>query len=326
MSLTVFYVCSVVLKLLEGLSIFGLLLKSGNWQIWYIILNREIQMFLWTAYWITALLYSRFLFIFNRCFEKYLLSVFFVCFRLNAVQCRALTCLQSILLVSDVDCLGGASALQSLAQHLSQLIFSKTGKLFSKGDLLTPFADHLDISGCYIPVLFITVFIPLVLQNMDTECWQCTDMTVYPVKRCLSKLHLKQVCHSAGICFTFGSTQKLSEWMNTTLLGDQNCLLKCICGNKSFSAIRQAWRRWDIFFLKVLTSLRRYEDKKWCENCLAQSFTSFFLVILPNYGKSNWCKNLKNVHVYYSSKESNHLVLQDVLCAYDSLALLELYL
>ncbi|NXB74684.1 HEAT3 protein, partial [Donacobius atricapilla] len=46
--------------------------------------------------------------------------------KLNAVQCRALTCLQSILSVSDVDCLGGASALQSLAQHLSQLIFSKT--------------------------------------------------------------------------------------------------------------------------------------------------------------------------------------------------------
>ncbi|XP_062355765.1 HEAT repeat-containing protein 3 [Cinclus cinclus] len=46
--------------------------------------------------------------------------------KLNTVQCRALTCLQSILLVSDVDCLGGASALQSLAQHVSQLIFSKT--------------------------------------------------------------------------------------------------------------------------------------------------------------------------------------------------------
>nr|CAG32369.1 hypothetical protein RCJMB04_23o18 [Gallus gallus] len=46
--------------------------------------------------------------------------------KMNTVQCRALTCLHSILLVSDVDCLGGASALQSLAQHLSQLIFSKT--------------------------------------------------------------------------------------------------------------------------------------------------------------------------------------------------------
>ncbi|NXF87240.1 HEAT3 protein, partial [Eubucco bourcierii] len=45
--------------------------------------------------------------------------------KLNAVQYRALTCLHSILLVSDMDCLGGASALQSLAQHLSQLVFSK---------------------------------------------------------------------------------------------------------------------------------------------------------------------------------------------------------
>ncbi|NXW27206.1 HEAT3 protein, partial [Phaetusa simplex] len=45
--------------------------------------------------------------------------------KLNVVQCRALTCLHSILLVSDVDCLGGPSALQSLAQHLSQLVFSK---------------------------------------------------------------------------------------------------------------------------------------------------------------------------------------------------------
>uniref|UniRef100_A0A8C3LYC7 HEAT repeat containing 3 n=1 Tax=Chrysolophus pictus TaxID=9089 RepID=A0A8C3LYC7_CHRPC len=50
--------------------------------------------------------------------------------KLNTVQCRALTCLHSVLLVSDVDCLGGASALQSFAQHLSQLIFSKTDTEF----------------------------------------------------------------------------------------------------------------------------------------------------------------------------------------------------
>ncbi|KAJ6665974.1 hypothetical protein lerEdw1_000878 [Lerista edwardsae] len=45
--------------------------------------------------------------------------------RLNVVQYRALTCLHSILLVSDVDCLGGAAVLQSLSQHLSQLVFSQ---------------------------------------------------------------------------------------------------------------------------------------------------------------------------------------------------------
>lgn len=70
---------------------------------------------------------------FDVCFPRALLSTFGVCSRLNAVQCRALTCLHSILLVSDVDCLGGASALQSLAQHLSQLVFSKMGKMVSKG-------------------------------------------------------------------------------------------------------------------------------------------------------------------------------------------------
>ncbi|XP_026531747.1 HEAT repeat-containing protein 3 [Notechis scutatus] len=45
--------------------------------------------------------------------------------KLNMIQCRALTCLHSILLVSDVDSLGGPSVLQSLSQHLSQLIFSQ---------------------------------------------------------------------------------------------------------------------------------------------------------------------------------------------------------
>uniref|UniRef100_A0A8C6XT63 HEAT repeat containing 3 n=1 Tax=Naja naja TaxID=35670 RepID=A0A8C6XT63_NAJNA len=45
--------------------------------------------------------------------------------KLNMIQYRALTCLHSILLVSDVDSLGGASVLQSLSQHLSQLIFSQ---------------------------------------------------------------------------------------------------------------------------------------------------------------------------------------------------------
>uniref|UniRef100_A0A8D2QEG1 HEAT repeat containing 3 n=1 Tax=Zonotrichia albicollis TaxID=44394 RepID=A0A8D2QEG1_ZONAL len=78
--------------------------------------------------------------------------------KLNAVQCRALTCLQSILLVSDVDCLGGASALQSLAQHLSQLIFSKTGKMFEFLEAVTSALRALlqtmaskNISQCMTP-------------------------------------------------------------------------------------------------------------------------------------------------------------------------------
>uniref|UniRef100_A0A8U8B9M3 SYO1-like TPR repeats domain-containing protein n=1 Tax=Geospiza parvula TaxID=87175 RepID=A0A8U8B9M3_GEOPR len=74
--------------------------------------------------------------------------------KLNAVQCRALTCLQSILLVSDVDCLGGASALQSLAQHLSQLIFSKTEFLEAVTSALRALLQTMaskNISQCMTP-------------------------------------------------------------------------------------------------------------------------------------------------------------------------------
>ncbi|XP_074067475.1 HEAT repeat-containing protein 3 isoform X2 [Macrotis lagotis] len=45
--------------------------------------------------------------------------------KMNIIQCRALVCLHSILSVLDVDCLGGAPALQTLAQHLSHLVFSQ---------------------------------------------------------------------------------------------------------------------------------------------------------------------------------------------------------
>ncbi|XP_069460865.1 HEAT repeat-containing protein 3 isoform X2 [Ambystoma mexicanum] len=45
--------------------------------------------------------------------------------KLNTVQYRALTCLHSILSVLDVECLGGTSALQRLAQHLSEILFSQ---------------------------------------------------------------------------------------------------------------------------------------------------------------------------------------------------------
>lgn len=95
---------------------------------------------------------------------------------------------------------------------------------------------------------------------------------------------LSRSAHSARICFMFGSAQKVSEWINTALLGDQNCLLDHICGKNSFSVIRQAWRRWDIFFLNALTSLKRCENK----TCLAQSFTSFF----PSNLTKLWQKQL----------------------------------
>uniref|UniRef100_A0A673VQH5 HEAT repeat containing 3 n=1 Tax=Suricata suricatta TaxID=37032 RepID=A0A673VQH5_SURSU len=53
--------------------------------------------------------------------------------RMSTVQCRALVCLQSLVSLLDVDHLGGAAALQTLAQHLSQLLFSQPD-----------FAKHVD--------------------------------------------------------------------------------------------------------------------------------------------------------------------------------------
>ena len=47
---------------------------------------------------------------------------------MNTIQCRALVCLQSLVSLLDVDHLGGPAALQTLAQHLSQLLFSQPGK------------------------------------------------------------------------------------------------------------------------------------------------------------------------------------------------------
>ncbi|XP_036689662.1 HEAT repeat-containing protein 3 isoform X3 [Balaenoptera musculus] len=53
--------------------------------------------------------------------------------KMSTIQCRALVCLQSLVSLLDVDHLGGPAALQTLAQHLSQLLFSQPD-----------FAKHVD--------------------------------------------------------------------------------------------------------------------------------------------------------------------------------------
>ncbi|KAG3257327.1 HEAT repeat-containing protein 3 isoform X1 [Ictidomys tridecemlineatus] len=52
--------------------------------------------------------------------------------KMNTIQCRALVCLQSLVSLLDVDHLGGVPALQTLSQHLSQLLFSQPD--FAKHD------------------------------------------------------------------------------------------------------------------------------------------------------------------------------------------------
>ncbi|XP_036997485.2 HEAT repeat-containing protein 3 [Artibeus jamaicensis] len=53
--------------------------------------------------------------------------------KMNTVQCRALLCLQSLVSLLELEHLGGAPALQELAQHLSTLLFSRPD-----------FAQHVD--------------------------------------------------------------------------------------------------------------------------------------------------------------------------------------
>lgn len=50
-------------------------------------------------------------------------------------------CLQSLVSLLDIDHLGGAPALQTLAQHLSQILFSQPGKYL---DITV--RDYLDLA------------------------------------------------------------------------------------------------------------------------------------------------------------------------------------
>ncbi|XP_019499021.1 PREDICTED: HEAT repeat-containing protein 3 isoform X2 [Hipposideros armiger] len=91
--------------------------------------------------------------------------------KMCTVQCRALVCLQSLVSLLDVEPLGGAPALQALAQHLSQLLFSQPD-----------FAKHVDfleaISGA----------LRALLQTMASK----------NISQCLSPDQLVTLCR-AGI-------------------------------------------------------------------------------------------------------------------------------
>ncbi|XP_058530404.1 HEAT repeat-containing protein 3 isoform X2 [Ochotona princeps] len=81
--------------------------------------------------------------------------------KMNTVQWRALVCLQSLLSVLDVDHLGGAPALQALAQHLSELIFSQPD--FAKH------ADFLEAVSSALRALLQTMASKNISQCMTPE-------------------------------------------------------------------------------------------------------------------------------------------------------------
>ncbi|XP_040838673.1 HEAT repeat-containing protein 3 isoform X2 [Ochotona curzoniae] len=81
--------------------------------------------------------------------------------KMNTVQWRALVCVQSLLSVLDVDHLGGAPALQALAQHLSELIFSQPD--FAKH------ADFLEAVSSALRALLQTMASKNISQCMTPE-------------------------------------------------------------------------------------------------------------------------------------------------------------
>ncbi|XP_016060486.1 PREDICTED: HEAT repeat-containing protein 3 [Miniopterus natalensis] len=86
--------------------------------------------------------------------------------KMNTVQWRALMCLQSLVSLLEVEHLGGALALQALAQHLSTLLFSQPD-LAKHGDFLEALSSALrallqtmaskNISQCMTPDQLMTL-------------------------------------------------------------------------------------------------------------------------------------------------------------------------
>ncbi|XP_008826525.1 HEAT repeat-containing protein 3 isoform X1 [Nannospalax galili] len=81
--------------------------------------------------------------------------------KMNTIQCRALVCLQSLVSLLDMEHLGGAPALQALAQHLSQLLFSQSD--FAKH------ADFLEAISSALRALLQTMASKNIPQCMTPE-------------------------------------------------------------------------------------------------------------------------------------------------------------
>uniref|UniRef100_G3TG55 HEAT repeat-containing protein 3 n=1 Tax=Loxodonta africana TaxID=9785 RepID=G3TG55_LOXAF len=78
--------------------------------------------------------------------------------KMNTIQCRALICLQTLVSLLDVDHLGGAPALQTLAQHLSQLLFSRPD-----------FAKHTDFAEAISSALR-ALLQTMASKNISQQC------------------------------------------------------------------------------------------------------------------------------------------------------------
>ncbi|KAJ1072871.1 hypothetical protein K5549_012097 [Capra hircus] len=110
--------------------------------------------------------------------------------KMNTIQCRALVCLQSLVSLLDVDHLGGPAALQTLAQHLSQLLFSQPD-----------FAKHVDfleaISGALRALLQ-----TMASKNIPQQCMTPDQLMIL----CTAGIHSSNVGVRVNVVSILGIT------------------------------------------------------------------------------------------------------------------------
>ncbi|MFT7807026.1 hypothetical protein Z043-119025 [Arapaima gigas] len=122
--------------------------------------------------------------------------------KMHRVQCRALTCLHNILSTMDVEALGGATALQALAGHLSKLMFSTPGE---------PSGAHTHIQGssvgCVLSAsLFTSLEIPKQEEFLDAATSALRSllhiMASKNIPQCISPQHLMSLSKVTTRCDT----------------------------------------------------------------------------------------------------------------------------
>uniref|UniRef100_H0X596 HEAT repeat containing 3 n=1 Tax=Otolemur garnettii TaxID=30611 RepID=H0X596_OTOGA len=130
---------------------------------------------------------------------------------MHTVQCRALVCLQTLVSLLDMDHLGGAPALQTLAQHLSQLLFSQPD--FAKH------ADFLEAISSALRALLQT----MASKNISQQCLTPDQLMTL----CKAGVHSSNVGVRVNVVSILGITGSVLAKEDGTLetLKDIGCFL-----------------------------------------------------------------------------------------------------
>ncbi|KAM4722035.1 HEAT repeat-containing protein 3 [Rhinophrynus dorsalis] len=139
--------------------------------------------------------------------------------KMYMVQHRALTCLHNILSVLDMDSLGGASALEELAQHLSEIVFAQAD--VPKQD------DFLEAVSSAVRALLQTMASKGITQCMTPE--QVMSLS----NSCIQSKNTSARLNAVSIVGITGSVLAKSKDMSDTLKSIGNFLLGVAANDSS---------------------------------------------------------------------------------------------